>query len=46
MRLNIRALVDSGAYMLSINDETKTQLDLAILDKQMVEPPCVRIVIR
>nr|VFK15878.1 MAG: clan AA aspartic protease, AF_0612 family [Candidatus Kentron sp. LPFa] len=36
-RLNIRALVDSGAYMLSINDETKTQLDLAILDKQTVE---------
>nr|VFK52211.1 MAG: hypothetical protein BECKTC1821D_GA0114238_11573 [Candidatus Kentron sp. TC]VFK60163.1 MAG: hypothetical protein BECKTC1821F_GA0114240_10424 [Candidatus Kentron sp. TC] len=25
-RLGARALVDSGAYMLSINEETKTQL--------------------
>nr|VFK46002.1 MAG: clan AA aspartic protease, AF_0612 family [Candidatus Kentron sp. TC] len=36
-RLGARALVDSGAYMLSINEETKIQLGLAVLGKQTVE---------
>ncbi|MGI8639239.1 MAG: aspartyl protease family protein [Pyrinomonadaceae bacterium] len=30
------ALVDSGAYMLSINETIKTQLDLPLIEKQFV----------
>jgi clan AA aspartic protease len=36
-RLKVKALVDSGAYMLSINEEIKIQLDLAVLDEQEAE---------
>ncbi len=32
----VTALVDSGAYMLSINENIKTQLDLPIIEKQFV----------
>lgn len=35
-RANVTALVDSGAYMLSINDNLKTQLDLPVIEKQFV----------
>lgn len=30
----VKALVDSGAYMLSINETVKTQLDLPFIEKQ------------
>ncbi|CAK0757930.1 Clan AA aspartic protease, AF_0612 family [Gammaproteobacteria bacterium] len=36
-KITVRALVDSGAYMLSINEEIRLQLDLAILDEQEAE---------
>ncbi|MGI8654798.1 MAG: retroviral-like aspartic protease family protein [Pyrinomonadaceae bacterium] len=36
-RINISALVDSGAYMLSINERVKNQLGLRVLDKQFAE---------
>jgi clan AA aspartic protease len=36
-KVKVRALVDSGAYMLSINEEIKMQLDLAVLDEQEAE---------
>jgi len=32
----VTALVDSGAYMLSINETIKTQLDLPVIEKQFV----------
>ena len=32
----VTALVDSGAYMLSINENIKTQLDLPFIEKQFV----------
>jgi clan AA aspartic protease len=32
-KTKVKALVDSGAYMLSINEEIKLQLDLRVLDK-------------
>ncbi len=32
----ITALVDSGAFMLSINENIKTQLDLPVIEKQFV----------
>ncbi len=35
-KLTVTALVDSGAYMLSINDNIKTQLDLPFIEKQLV----------
>lgn len=35
-RVNITALVDTGAYMLSINENIKTQLDLPAIEKQFV----------
>ena len=31
----VTALVDSGAYMLTINDEIRTQLDLPSIEKQI-----------
>ncbi len=36
-RMNISALVDSSAYMLSINEEIKLQLGLAVLDEMEAE---------
>ena len=35
-RVNITALVDTGASMLSINENIKTQLDLPVIEKQFV----------
>lgn len=32
----VTALVDSGAFMLSINENLKTQLDLPVIEKQFV----------
>lgn len=36
-RTKVNALVDSGAYMLAINEHIKTQLDLPVLDEQIAE---------
>ena len=36
-RTNVKALVDSGAYMLAINEHIKSQLDLPVLDRQEAE---------
>nr|VFJ53567.1 MAG: clan AA aspartic protease, AF_0612 family [Candidatus Kentron sp. FM]VFJ53832.1 MAG: clan AA aspartic protease, AF_0612 family [Candidatus Kentron sp. FM]VFK07308.1 MAG: clan AA aspartic protease, AF_0612 family [Candidatus Kentron sp. FM] len=36
-KIDTPALVDSGAYMLAINEQTKIQLDLAVLEEQIVE---------
>ena len=33
-RMRVTALVDSGAYMLAINDHIKEQLDLPVLEEQ------------
>ncbi len=33
-QVTIKALVDSGAYMLCINENIKTQLDLPLIEKQ------------
>ncbi|HLM59497.1 MAG TPA: clan AA aspartic protease [Pyrinomonadaceae bacterium] len=35
-RVNVTALVDSGAYMLSINENIKNQLDLPLIENQFV----------
>ncbi len=35
-KVTVTALVDSGAYMLSINDNIKLQLDLPVIEKQFV----------
>jgi clan AA aspartic protease len=35
-KVTVTALVDSGAYMLSINDNIKTQLDLPVIENQFV----------
>lgn len=35
-KVNVTALVDGGAYMLSINETIKTQLDLPVIEKQFV----------
>lgn len=35
-RVDVTALVDSGAFMLSINENIKTQLDLPVIEKQFV----------
>ncbi len=35
--LQVRALVDSGAYLLTINQQVKEQLDLPTLDEQEAE---------
>lgn len=35
-RVNVTALVDSGAYMLSINENIKNQLDLPLIEMQFV----------
>lgn len=34
-RINIRALVDSGAYMLVISERIKDQLDLTVIETQV-----------
>jgi clan AA aspartic protease len=36
-RLKVSALVDSGAYMLAINEHIKAQLDLPVLDIQTAQ---------
>lgn len=36
-RLSVRALVDSGAYMLAINQSVKERLDLAMLNTQVAQ---------
>jgi clan AA aspartic protease len=36
-RTKVKALVDSGAYMLAINENIKLQLNLPILDEQIAE---------
>ncbi|MBI1760765.1 MAG: aspartyl protease family protein [Acidobacteria bacterium] len=36
-RTKVQALVDSGAYMLAVNDQIKTQLDLPVIDNQIAE---------
>ena len=33
-RVKVKSLVDSGSYMLAINDEIRNQLDLPLLEKQ------------
>ncbi len=35
-KVSVTALVDSGAYMLSINENIKTQLDLPVIENQFV----------
>jgi clan AA aspartic protease len=36
-RMKVKALVDSGAYMLAINENVKVQMDLTKVDEQMAE---------
>lgn len=36
-RLKVKALVDSGAYMLVINEHIKEQLDLPVLEEQVAK---------
>lgn len=36
-RVTVKALVDSGTYMLSINETIKTQLALTVIEEQIVE---------
>ena len=36
-RAQVKALVDSGAYMLAINEHLKAQLDLPVMDHQEAE---------
>jgi clan AA aspartic protease len=36
-KIKVKALVDSGAYMLTINENLKYQLDLPQLDEQIAE---------
>lgn len=36
-RVQVKALVDSGAYMLSINENIKAQLDLTVIEEQIAE---------
>ena len=36
-RMKVTALVDSGAYMLAINETIQAQLDLSVVDKQIAE---------
>ena len=35
-QIKVRSLVDTGAYMLSINDDVRNQLDLPLIEKQFV----------
>jgi clan AA aspartic protease len=34
-QITVNALVDSGAYMLTINDDVRNQLDLPFIEKQL-----------
>ncbi|NER39953.1 MAG: clan AA aspartic protease [Oscillatoria sp. SIO1A7] len=36
-RINVKALVDSGAYMLAIDENIKTQLNLQKVDEKVAE---------
>ena len=36
-KMTVTALVDSGAYMLAINENVKAQLDLKVIDEQIAE---------
>lgn len=36
-RVRLKALVDSGPYMLSINENIKAQLDLTVIEEQIAE---------
>ncbi len=36
-QMTVKALVDSGAYMLAINETVRVQLDLQTIDKQSAE---------
>jgi clan AA aspartic protease len=36
-RMNVTALVDSGAYMLALNENVRAQLGLSKLDEQLAE---------
>ena len=36
-RMTVKALVDTGAYMLAINEQIKQQLDLPQVDEQIAE---------
>jgi clan AA aspartic protease len=35
-QIKVRSLVDTGAYMLSINDDVRNQMDLPLIEKQFV----------
>jgi len=35
--IEVKALVDTGAYMLAINEHVKNQLDLPVIERQEVE---------
>jgi clan AA aspartic protease len=35
-QVKVRSLVDTGAYMLTINDDVKNQLDLPVIERQFV----------
>ncbi|MBF0351788.1 MAG: clan AA aspartic protease [SAR324 cluster bacterium] len=36
-KMKVKALVDSGAYMLALNEDIRTQLDLRKVDEQFAE---------
>lgn len=36
-KMTVTVLVDSGAYMLAINENVKAQLDLVVIDEQIAE---------
>ncbi len=36
-KISVTALVDSGAYMLAVNETIKAQLDLQTIDEQLAE---------
>ena len=36
-KMTVSALVDSGAYMLAVNENVKAQLDLRFIDEQIAE---------
>lgn len=36
-KMTVTALVDSGAYMLAINENVKAQLDLTVIDNQIAQ---------
>lgn len=36
-KIKVTSLVDSGAYMLAVNEDVKNQLDLPVIDQQFAE---------